>query len=177
MEALPGFRDASIQVGSTTQCPRSCILAKGSQCGNSGQNVHSKDREAGGETSMPRPAPGSTSCHVLSNTSSNAGLDPMVGQPGSLNCLPPNLVTEGAAPFRVRASWLIPTARVPLRRPLVINPRGRVLAAAAKSLQSCLTLSDPMDCSLPGSSTHGIFQASSPCWLTPKFNSYKNGLK
>ena len=25
--------------------------------------------------------------------------------------------------------------------------------------QSCLTLSDPMDCSLPGSSIHGIFQA------------------
>ena len=25
--------------------------------------------------------------------------------------------------------------------------------------QSCLTLSNPMDCSLPGSSVHGIFQA------------------
>ena len=25
--------------------------------------------------------------------------------------------------------------------------------------QSCLTLSDPMDCNLPGSSVHGIFQA------------------
>ena len=25
--------------------------------------------------------------------------------------------------------------------------------------QSCPTLSNPMDCSLPGSSTHGIFQA------------------
>ena len=25
--------------------------------------------------------------------------------------------------------------------------------------QSCLTLHDPMDCSLPGSSIHGIFQA------------------
>ena len=25
--------------------------------------------------------------------------------------------------------------------------------------QSCATLSDPMDCSLPGSSFHGIFQA------------------
>ena len=25
--------------------------------------------------------------------------------------------------------------------------------------QSCLTLHDPMDCSLPGSSVHGIFQA------------------
>ena len=29
----------------------------------------------------------------------------------------------------------------------------------AKSLQSCPTLSDPMDCSLPGPSVHGIFQA------------------
>ena len=26
-------------------------------------------------------------------------------------------------------------------------------------VQSCRTLSDPMDCSLPGSSVHGIFQA------------------
>ena len=26
--------------------------------------------------------------------------------------------------------------------------------------QSCLTLSDPMDCSLPGSSIHGIFRAT-----------------
>ena len=32
-------------------------------------------------------------------------------------------------------------------------------AAAAKLLQSCPTLRDPMDCSLPGSSTHRIFQA------------------
>ena len=32
-------------------------------------------------------------------------------------------------------------------------------AAAAKSLQSCPTLRDPMDCSLPGFSIHGIFQA------------------
>ena len=32
-------------------------------------------------------------------------------------------------------------------------------ATAAKSLQSCTTLCDPMDCSPPGSSIHGIFQA------------------
>ena len=32
-------------------------------------------------------------------------------------------------------------------------------AAAAKSLHSCPTLSNPMDCSPPGSSIHGIFQA------------------
>ena len=29
----------------------------------------------------------------------------------------------------------------------------------AKSLQSCLTLRDPIDCSSPGSSVHGILQA------------------
>ena len=29
----------------------------------------------------------------------------------------------------------------------------------AKSLQSCLTLCNPMNCSLPGSSIHGILQA------------------
>ena len=32
-------------------------------------------------------------------------------------------------------------------------------AAAAKSLQSCPTLCDPMDCSPPGSYVHGILQA------------------
>ena len=30
--------------------------------------------------------------------------------------------------------------------------------------QSCPTLSDPMDCSLPGSSSHGIFQARGLEW-------------
>ena len=34
-----------------------------------------------------------------------------------------------------------------------------MITAAAKSLQSCLTLCDPMDCSLLGSCVHGIFQA------------------
>ena len=29
----------------------------------------------------------------------------------------------------------------------------------AQSTQSCLTLCDPVDCSLPGCSVHGIFQA------------------
>ena len=34
-----------------------------------------------------------------------------------------------------------------------------VYAAAAKLLQSCLTLCDPIDSSLPGSSVSGILQA------------------
>ena len=36
--------------------------------------------------------------------------------------------------------------------------------------QSCLTLSDPMDCSLPGSSVHGIFQARVREWGTIAFS-------
>ena len=38
-------------------------------------------------------------------------------------------------------------------------------ATAAKSLQSCPTLGDPMDCSLPGSSVHGSFQARVLEWV------------
>ena len=34
-----------------------------------------------------------------------------------------------------------------------------VVYAAAKLLQSCLTVCDPVDCSLPGSSVRGILQA------------------
>ena len=36
--------------------------------------------------------------------------------------------------------------------------------------QSCLTLSDPMDCSLPGSSVHGIFQARTLEWVAIAFS-------
>ena len=36
--------------------------------------------------------------------------------------------------------------------------------------QSCPTLSDPMDCSLLGSSIHGIFQARVPEWVTVAFS-------
>ena len=36
--------------------------------------------------------------------------------------------------------------------------------------QSCLTLHDPMDCSLPGSSVHGIFQARTLEWVAISFS-------
>ena len=36
--------------------------------------------------------------------------------------------------------------------------------------QSCLTLRDPMDCSLPGSSVHGIFQARVLEWVAISFS-------
>ena len=46
----------------------------------------------------------------------------------------------------------------------------RAAAAAAKSLQSCPSLCDPMDCSLPGSSIHGIFQARVLEWVANAFS-------
>ena len=42
----------------------------------------------------------------------------------------------------------------------------------AKLVQSCLTLCDPMDCSLPGSSVHGIFQARIMEWIGSPLKRY-----
>ena len=43
-------------------------------------------------------------------------------------------------------------------------------AAAAKSLQSCPTLCDPIDGSPPGPSVHGIFQARTLEWVAIAFS-------
>ena len=52
--------------------------------------------------------------------------------------------------------------------------------------QSCLTHSDPMDCSQPGSTNHGIFQARVPEWgaiafsnmyQLPTIKSFNSGTK
>ena len=42
--------------------------------------------------------------------------------------------------------------------PSSVNLSFLMTVAAAKLLQSCLTLCDPVDCSLPGSSVHGILR-------------------
>ena len=44
-------------------------------------------------------------------------------------------------------------------------------AAAAKSLQSCLTLYDPIDGSPPGSPVPGILQAKTLEWVAISFSS------
>ena len=50
------------------------------------------------------------------------------------------------------------------------NPNAEVLAAAAKSLQSCLTLCDPIDGSPPGSPVPGILQARTLEWVAISFS-------
>ena len=66
----------------------------------------------------------------------------------------------------IDSQWSIDTSHLQgghLRSPPLIDSQvGKILlvssatATAAKLLQSCPTLSDPMDCSLPGSSVHGF---------------------
>ena len=43
--------------------------------------------------------------------------------------------------------------------------QGMKVKSESEVAQSCPTPSDPMDCSLPGSSVHGIFQAGVLEWV------------
>ena len=43
--------------------------------------------------------------------------------------------------------------------------QGMKVKSESEVTQSCLTLHNPMDCSLPGSSVHGIFQARVLEWV------------
>ena len=52
--------------------------------------------------------------------------------------------------------------------------RNSTAAAAAKSLQSCLTLCDPIDGSPPGSSVPGTLQARTLEWVATSFFSRRS---
>ena len=59
-----------------------------------------------------------------------------------------------------------------------VQPHSRFLQcmkvkSEREAVQSCPTLSDPMDCSPPGSSTHGIFQARVLEWGAIAFSNTK----
>ena len=77
---------------------------------------------------------------------------------------------------RLRASLLPPTLLsllVSLKKgtewvrqlPLMDTDQVTQVTATAKSLQSCLTLCDPIDGSLPGSPIPGILQARTLAWV------------
>ena len=52
-------------------------------------------------------------------------------------------------------AWEIPWTE----EPGGLQSMGSQVKSESEVAQSCLTLSQPMACSLPGSSIHGIFQA------------------
>ena len=54
------------------------------------------------------------------------------------------------------------------------NYRKKEKKKESEVAQSCPTLSDPMDCSLPGSSIHGNVQARVLEWVAISFSTYNN---
>ena len=69
---------------------------------------------------------------------------------------------QRALHFVRRAGPLSRLSRVGFCHPIDGSPPGfqcMTVKTESEVAQSCPTLSDPMDCSLPGSSVHGIFQA------------------
>ena len=81
------------------------------------------------------------------------------------------------------SDFVQPQRRKPTRLPRPWDSQGKNTAVGCHLLlqcmkvksenevtQSCLTLSDPMDCSPPGSSGHGIFQARVLEWVAIAFS-------
>ena len=66
----------------------------------------------------------------------------------------------------VHDAWFQGSCRYVLFTQLVMESKMCMLA---KTLRSCLTLCDPMDCSLTGSSSHGILQARILKWVAMPF--------
>ena len=74
--------------------------------------------------------------------------------------------SRGSSPPRDRTR----VSRIPGRHFTSEPPGKPILDAAAKSLQSCPTLCDSVDCSPPGFSIHGAFQARILEWFATSFS-------
>ena len=66
--------------------------------------------------------------------------------------------------LKQRVQWWLPGAEGERNGEMSINEYK------VKVAQSCLTVRDPMDCSLPDSSVHGIFQARVLEWVAIAFS-------
>ena len=70
----------------------------------------------------------------------------------------PTLVRpQGQQPTRLHCPWDSPGKNTGVGCHFLLQCMK--VKSESEAAQSCPTLSDPMDCSLPGSSVHGIFQA------------------
>ena len=78
---------------------------------------------------------------------------------------------EGMATHSRILAWRIPWTKKPGRlQPMELHRIRHAAAAAAKSLQLCLTLCDPRDSSPPGSPVPGILQAITLEWVAIAFS-------
>ena len=81
-----------------------------------------------------------------------------------------SILGQGTRSHMPQLNVFMPQLKILLATTMIKDPA----AAAAKSLQSCPTLRDPMDCSLPGSPIHGIFQARVLEWGAIAFSATDN---
>ena len=94
-----------------------------------------------------------------------------------MDCCPPGIYVPGVLQARILEWIAIPFSRGssrPRNQTLVSCIVGRLFTiwatAAAKLLQSCPTLCDPIDGSPPGSSIPGILKAESLEWVAISFS-------
>ena len=87
----------------------------------------------------------------------------------SRDCSPPGSLSVGFSRQEYWSELLCPPP-VDLPHPEIepaslisLTSAGGFFTTSAQSLQSCLTFCDPMHCSLPDSSVHGILQATATC--------------
>ena len=93
-----------------------------------------------------------------------------------MDCSPPGSSTHGILQARILEWIAIPFSKYFvysfLTAALLVDPEfAAAAAAAAKSLQSCPTLCDPIDGSPQGSPVPGIFQARTLEWVAISFSS------
>ena len=91
-----------------------------------------------------------------------------------------HFANKGSVQFShsVTSDSLQPHRRQPIRLPCPWDSPGKnagmgchfLLQCMKAKAQSCLTLRDPIDCSLPGSSVHGNFQARVLEWVAISFS-------
>ena len=72
-------------------------------------------------------------------------------------------------PTRLARPWYFPGKNTGVGYHFLLQFRN--VKSESEVIQSCLTLSDPVDCSLPGSSIHGFFQERGLKWVTITFSS------
>ena len=76
-------------------------------------------------------------------------------------------------PTRLRCPWDSPGKNTGVGGHFCLQCRK--VKSESEVAQSCPTLRDPMDCSLPGSSVHGIFQARVLEWGAIAFSGFSGG--
>ena len=75
---------------------------------------------------------------------------------------------EGRQPTRLPCLWDSPDKNTGVGCHFLLQCMK--VKSESEVAQSCPTLSNPMDCSLPGSSIHGIFQARVLEWVAIAFS-------